>query len=69
MSAFDLNTSGQLPAVNEGVSQLRFDKYITTRNAIGDNFSQGPVEFRFSMAGNRWLGNKKRNGTRGLHWK
>lgn len=54
MSLFDLNTTGELPPSNQGISQYRFDRITPTRNAVQAQFPNGSIEFRWSMAGNRW---------------
>ena len=51
---FDLNTSGQLPPVNQGMSEYRYDQKTAIRDVSGNNFQKGPIEFRYHVSGNQY---------------
>ena len=54
MSIFDLNTTGVLPPVNQGLSKYRYEKITALRNVTGTNFPGGPIDFRWTTGGNSW---------------
>lgn len=55
MSIFDLNTSGELPAVNQGIGKYRYEKVSAIRGLAGTSFPNGPIRFRFTISGEQWF--------------
>ena len=55
MSIYDLPQDlGSLASLNQGTSRLQWNEVPATRNVTNESFSQGPIDYRFEMSGNRW---------------
>ena len=52
---FNLKTqASQLRSSNNGVTNLKYDQIVPTRDVTGDQFSAGPITYRFENSGEKW---------------
>ena len=52
---FNLKTDqSQLSSANSGVTNLKYDQIVPTRDISGGQFSGGPIVFRFENSGEKW---------------
>lgn len=55
MSLFNLPQSvSQLPDINEGVMDAKYEQIAPSRDSTGSNFANGAQHYRWEVAGNRW---------------
>ena len=54
-SIFDLKQSvSELSGGKTGMSRMQYEQITATRDAVGDRFADGRIEFKFSVAGQKW---------------
>ncbi len=51
---FDLNDSGNLPSINQGMTRLRYEQISSIRSPIGTSFPGGTIEYKWNIASNEW---------------
>jgi hypothetical protein len=54
-SIFDLKTNeSELSSTNQGTSKIQYEE-VTSRDVTNGTFANGPINYDFSMSGNKWF--------------
>ena len=55
MSIFDLTTEvSELKSSNSGISEMEYSQKASTRDIVGNNFSNGKIHYKWTESGNKW---------------